>query len=63
MRHIRNNRKGTKSAAGKPNACFERLLAFDMFAQPVPSFNVRGEETSRTNIGAFCSIMIAVVVL
>ena len=34
-----------------------------MFAQPIPSFNVKGEETIKTNLGGAVSVMIAVLVL
>ena len=40
----------------------QRMQSFDMFAKPIPSFNLRGREAVSTRIGAFCSIIIAVVV-
>ena len=34
-----------------------------MFAQPVPGLSIKGEETVKTKFGAFCSIIISIIVL
>ena len=39
-----------------------KMQSFDMFAHPIPSFNFRGQEAIPTKIGAFCSLIIAIVV-
>ena len=36
---------------------------FDLFGEPVPSFNVKGEDTVKTKVGAFVSMMIFVTVV
>ena len=62
MKHIKNNRKDNKS--GKRHfSAFDKVKQCDMLAQPVPTFNIKGEETIKTNLGAFCSILIAILVL
>ena len=39
------------------------LKTVDMFAADLPKFNMRGEESVKTNIGGFCSIIIIYVSL
>ena len=37
------------------------MKRFDMFAEHVPTFTLRGKETIRTGTGSFCSIIIIVL--
>ena len=39
------------------------LKTVDMFAADLPRFNMRGEESVKTNIGGCCSIIIIYVIL
>ena len=39
------------------------MKRFDIFGQPLPSFNIKGEDVIRTKIGAAVSMMVLVIVL
>ena len=39
------------------------MIAFDKFSYAVPSFNFRGDQSIKTGLGAFCSMIITIIVL
>ena len=58
MKHVRKSKRlGTK------NRFFGSMMALDKFSDPVPSFNFKGDQTIKTGLGAFCSILISIIVL
>ena len=66
MKHIFNNRRSASKEAGQNNnrgSWFVNIKRFDMLAKPIPTFNVKGEETIKTNLGAFMSMVIAITVM
>ena len=42
---------------------FGKMMSLDKFSDPVPSFNFKGDQSIKTNVGAFFSIIISIVVL
>ena len=51
-----------QSKSKKMFGILDKMKNFDHFAEPVPTFNVKGEETIKTKVGAFVSMMILVAV-
>ena len=39
------------------------MTRFDQFGQPIPSFNLKGQETIKTGLGAFLTLMMTILVL
>ena len=58
MKHERSSkRQGTK------NKFFGKMMELDKFADAVPNFNFRGDQSVKTGLGACCSIAITTIVL
>ena len=58
MKHERRSKR-----LGAKSKFFGRMLSLDKFSDAVPSFNFKGDQSIKTNVGAFCSIFISIVVL
>ena len=61
MRRIASNRgmyRGNTSSSKKKYHFIDRMRMFDMFGQPLPTFNVRGEEFLKTKFGAFVTMLL-----
>ena len=58
MKHERRSKR-----LGSKNRFFGKMMNMDKFSDTVPSFNFRGDQTIKTGLGAFCSILISFVVL
>ena len=58
MKHDRRSKR-----MGRTNRFFGKMMDMDKFSDSVPSFNFRGDQSIKTGIGAFCSIIITTVVL
>ena len=39
------------------------MTQFDQFGQPIPSFTLKGQETTKTGLGACLSLMMTILVL
>ena len=66
MRRATNNRgilRG-KTANSKNKTHFvDRMRRFDMFGQPLPTYNVQGEEFVKTKFGAFLTMLLMTVIM
>ena len=58
MKHERRSKR-----LGVQNRFFGKMMSLDKFSDAVPSFNFKGDQSIKTNVGAFCSIIISIVVL
>ena len=58
MKHSRRSKR-----VGNSNKFFGKLMELDKFADSVPAFNFKGDQSIKTSIGACCSLAISVVVL
>ena len=58
MKHTRTSKR-----VGKKNWIFGKMMDFDKFSDSVPSFNFRGDQSIKTGFGAFCSVVISIIVL
>ena len=58
MKHVRGSKR-----FGKTNRFVGKILALDKFSYSVPSFNLRGDQSIKTGLGAFCSVALSIVVL
>ena len=50
--------RGNTSSSKKKYHFIDRMRMFDMFGQPLPTFNVRGEEFLKTKFGAFVTMLL-----
>ena len=57
MKHERRSKR-----LGKSNGFFSKMLDLDKFSDSVPSFNLKGDQSIKTGLGAFCSITISIIV-
>ena len=58
MKHERRSKR-----LGQRSRCFGKMMDLDKFSDTVPTFNIGGDQSIKTGIGAFCSITISIVVL
>lgn len=61
MRRIASNRgmyRGNTANSKRKHRFIDRMRMFDMFGQPLPTFNVRGEEFLKTKFGAFVTMLL-----
>ena len=57
MKHDRRSKR-----LGQKNRFFGKLMDLDKFSVSVPSFNFKGDQSIKTGVGAFCSILISIIV-
>ena len=57
MKHERRSKR-----VGSKNFLFGKMMNLDKFSDSVPSFNFRGDQSIKTGLGAFCSILISIIV-
>ena len=57
MKHDRRSKR-----LGQKNRLFGKMMDLDKFSVAVPSFNFRGDQSIKTGVGAFCSILISIIV-
>ena len=58
MKHERKSKR-----LGKRNRVFGNMMELDKFSDSVPSFNLKGDQSIKTELGAFCSIVITIIML
>ena len=58
MKHERKSKR-----LGKTNRVFGNMMELDKFSDSVPSFNIKGDQSIKTELGAFCSIVITIIML
>ena len=58
MKHSRTSKR-----VGTKNRFFGKMMDFDKFSDKVPSFNFRGDQSIKTGLGSFCSVVISFIVL
>ena len=58
MKHERRSKR-----LGNSNRFFGKMMLMDKFSYSVPTFNFKGDQSIKTKVGAFCSILISIVVL
>ena len=63
MFHHASHSKSSTGSKKKNKGLLTHMKRYDMFGRSVPSFNIKGDETLKTNLGAALTMILLAIVL